>query len=272
LVRIRKEKELTQDQVAKDLEWSPSKLIRMEGGRSSITKVDLDALLAKYGVTSESQRERLQALNRGARERGWWNEYRADISPDYLAYVGYEAGAAVIRSYQAAAIPGLLQTPEYAEAVTVAFTVPRMVAPVVNLRIQRRKELALRSDPPRQYFVVDEAAIRRRVGINTDPLIMPNQLRYIADTAESNDRVTFRVIPFDAGEHGGMAGPFTLLEFDGGLSDILYLDAGRTAIAMITGDDPRGGEYRDVFESLVETALSADESVALIRQVAEEMS
>ena len=71
LVRLRKESGLTQEQVAADLEWSPSKLIRVEGGRSSITKVDLDALLTKYGVTSESTRERLQALNKGARERAW---------------------------------------------------------------------------------------------------------------------------------------------------------------------------------------------------------
>lgn len=64
LIRLRKENGLTQEQVADDLDWSPSKLIRVEGGRSSITKVDLDALLTKYRVTSEGQRERLQTLNR----------------------------------------------------------------------------------------------------------------------------------------------------------------------------------------------------------------
>jgi len=81
LVRLRRESGLTQEQVAATLEWSPSKLIRVEGGRSSITKVDLDALLTKYGVTSESTRERLQLLNRGPRERGWGDKYRDDVSP-----------------------------------------------------------------------------------------------------------------------------------------------------------------------------------------------
>src|SRR5579863_10085617 len=94
LVRLRKDSGLTQEQVAGALEWSPSKLIRVEGGRSSITKVDLEALLGEYGVTSESQRERLLSFNRGARERGWWDAYRDDIDPTYLTYVGYEAGAA----------------------------------------------------------------------------------------------------------------------------------------------------------------------------------
>ena len=67
LVHLRTKRGLTQQQVAAALEWSPSKLIRVEGGKSSITKVDLDALLTEYGVTSESHRERLQALNRRAR-------------------------------------------------------------------------------------------------------------------------------------------------------------------------------------------------------------
>src|SRR5215469_13583395 len=97
LTRLRKESGLTQEQVADALDWSPSKLIRVEGGRSSITKVDLDALLTQYGVSSESHRERLQALNRGSRERAWWTDYRDDLSATYLEYVGYEAGAAYIR-------------------------------------------------------------------------------------------------------------------------------------------------------------------------------
>jgi len=72
--------------------------------------VDLDALLTEYGVTSESQRDRLQALNRGAKEPGWWDAYKNDVSAEYLSYVGFEAGAAVIRQFQMGFIPGLLQT------------------------------------------------------------------------------------------------------------------------------------------------------------------
>src|ERR1700759_1950336 len=134
LVRVRRERGLTQQQVAVALEWSPSKLIRVEGGGSSITKVDLDALLTEYGVTSESHRERLQALNRGAKESGWWDRYRDDVSPTYLSYVGFEAGAAFIRQFQTGFIPALLQTPEYSEIVTIAGSVdPRKVRSIVEL-------------------------------------------------------------------------------------------------------------------------------------------
>jgi transcriptional regulator with XRE-family HTH domain len=273
LVRLRRENGLTQDQVASDLEWSPSKLIRIEGGRSSVTKVDLDALLTKYRVTSESTRERLQALNRGARERGWWDKYRDEISPNYLNYVGLEAGAAFIRQFQSVFVPGLLQTADYAEAVTVNSVDAVRVAAIVGLRLQRQTELAQRESRPRQYFVVDEAVIRRHIGISKDPAIMPAQLRSVADRAEQDDLVTLRVIPFGKGAHRGLYGPFTLLEFDGGLPDILYIDAGRAEFAnTVAGDDPRVVEYRDDFELLLEDALSASQSIELIRAAAEEMS
>jgi transcriptional regulator with XRE-family HTH domain len=272
LVRLRKESEQTQEQVAGELEWSPSKLIRVEGGRSSITKVDLDALLTRYGVTSESTRERLQALNRGAREHAWWDKYRDDVAEPYLRYVGFEAGASFIRQYESFFVPGTLQTPEYAEAVVVGPVPAVQIASIVGLRLQRQSELAQRSVPPRRYYVVDEAVIRRHVGISKDPAIMPNQLRSIADKAEADELVTVRVIPFGAGAHRGMLGPFTLLEFQGGLPDVLYIDVGRGEFAnMVQGGDVVS-DYRDDFESLLEDALSADKSIEFIRTVAEEMS
>lgn len=272
LVRLRKEQGLTQQQVAAAQEWSPSKLIRVEGGGSSITKVDLDALLTQYSVTSESHRERLHSLNRGAKERGWWDSYKDDASPEYLSYVGFEAGAAFIRQFQMGFIPGLLQTADYAEVVTPVGQIDSgKVDPLVRLRIQRQSELARRSVPPRLYFVMDEGVIRRHVGIKRNRTIMPNQLRSIAERAERDNRLTVRVIPFEAGAHPGLIDPFTLFEFEAGLPDILFLDANRSAV-MISGDDPRVAGYAEDFEELLEDALSAEESIKLMRSVAEDMS
>jgi transcriptional regulator with XRE-family HTH domain len=271
LIRLRKDSGLTQDQVAADLDWSPSKLIRVEGGRSSITKVDLDALLTKYGISSESHRERLQAMNRGARERAWWSAYRDELNPTYLDYVGYEAGASFIRQFHGGIVPGLLQTPDYAKVLAANSTDAVRVAPAVKLRLQRQAELARRSTPPRQYYVIDEAVIRRHVGIKLDPAIMPDQLTHIADRAQHEELLTIRVIPFAAGAHSGLAGPFTLLEFEGAMPDLLYLDSGREA-SLITGSDPRIGQYADDFEVLLESALPATESIELIRRAAEDLS
>src|SRR5579863_4168613 len=185
LVRLRRARGLTQQQVASSLDWSASKVIRIEGGNSSITMVDLGALLSQYGVRSAAERERLQTLNRGARKRGWWESYKDDVSPAYLNYIGLEAGAAFIRQFQIGFIPGLLQTREYARVVTAVGSVdPKKVDKFVELRLRRQQELAQRESRPRQYFVIDEAVVRRHVGIRTSRDIMPAQLRSIADRME----------------------------------------------------------------------------------------
>ena len=169
-------------------------------------------------------------------------------------------------------VPGLLQTEEYAKALTIRTAEAMNVNPVVKLRLQRQAELRKREIPPYQYYILDEAVIRRRVGIDTDPAIMPNQLRHIVGQAAGNDLMKVRVIPFNAGAHAGLSGAFTLLDFDGGLPDLLYLDTGRGELADITGDSPRVADYRDAFEALLVPALPEDESIDFIRQAAEEMS
>lgn len=273
LTRLRRASGFTQQQIASELQWSPSKLIRLEGGHSGITLVDLDALLAKYGITEKEELDRLHELHRSSREPAWWDDYRDSIAPTYLNYLGFEAGAASIRQLQIGFIPGLLQTAEYAEAVTVIGNVrPENVRKIAGLRLRRQAELAKRSARPRQIFVIDEGVIRRHVGIRKDRAIMPAQLRTIADRAERDELLTVRVVPFDAGEHPGLFGSFTLLEFEGGVADVLYLDSGRGLINMIDAGDPQMAEYADDFDELLDVALSGEKSIEFIRSVAQQMS
>jgi Domain of unknown function (DUF5753) len=135
----------------------------------------------------------------------------------------------------------------------------RPTADHVGLRLQRQAEVARREPRPRRNYVIDEAVIHRRIGIANDLAIMPDLLRDIADKAEQDDLITVRVIPFFAGAHRGLSGPFTLLEFDGGLPDVLYIDAGRREFAsMVIGNEPQVAEYRDDFELLLEDPMSAE--------------
>ncbi len=271
LLRLRKERALTQEEVAADLDWSPSKLIRIEGGHSQITKVDLDALLSLYGVTSKADRNRLQELNRKARSRGWWAAYRGEVPSEYLKYVGYEAGASSIRQFPGGVIPGLLQTREYAEALTKGAVETDQVDPVVDLRMRRQAELAQREPPPRRTYVLDEAVIRRRVGGGSDRSIMPAQLRFIVDRAAQDKNTTIRLVPFDAGALPVLSGPFTLLEFAGNVPDRVYRDPGQGELANTQTDEETVSEYARDFANLLDLALTEDESIEFIRKVAEDM-
>jgi transcriptional regulator with XRE-family HTH domain len=89
LRRLREDRQLTQRQAADCLEWSMSKLVRIEAGSVSVSRADLNALLDCYKVTSQSERERLHALN--PRRESWWQEYQYQISHSFAEYLGFES-------------------------------------------------------------------------------------------------------------------------------------------------------------------------------------
>jgi transcriptional regulator with XRE-family HTH domain len=272
LRRIRKDAGLTQEQVAAAIEWSLSKLIRIEGGGVSISISDLKSLLTLYRITDEDHVEELVALARAARQRSWFTAFRDITSPQYVTFVGYEAAASIIRQFEPTLIPGQLQTEEYARAVTLEYAADR-VDKLVEIRIRRQELL----EEPRRlfFFILDEAAIRRQVGAPTNPGIMRRQLRKLIETARQPN-ITIEIVPFSAGVHPGMKGSFTVLEFAGDDEDILYLEnargGGSNPSALLTGEDPQILQHRVAFERLREQSLGPKKSIELIAEVAESMT
>jgi transcriptional regulator with XRE-family HTH domain len=272
LRRIRKDTGMTQEQAAAAMEWSLSKLIRIEGGGVSISVSDLRSLLAMYQITDESYVDELVALARAARQRSWLTAFRDVTSSQYVTFVGYEAAASIIRQFEPTLIPGQLQTEEYARAVTLEYA-PDRVDQLVEIRIRRQELL---EDPKRLFFfILDEAVIRREVGAPTNPGIMRRQLRKLLEIARQPN-VTIEVVPFSAGVHSGMKGPFTVLEFPGEDEDILYLEnpggGASNPSALLTGEDPQILTQRVAFERLREQSLGPKKSIELIGQVAEGMT
>ncbi|QFY12912.1 helix-turn-helix domain-containing protein [Nonomuraea phyllanthi] len=269
LAELRRRCGLTQDEVARSLEWHTSKLIRIEGGRTNVSKVDLDALARLYGVTDPATIEQLRLLNQGARAKAWWSDFRKDVSDAYLAYIGFEAGASTVRQFQPLTVPGLLQTEAYAETLAHGGTDMSVLQQLVRLRMRRQQTLKQRSAPPREIFVLDEAVIRRHVGIRRNPAIMPTQLRHMVAVARETEYITIQVVPFDAGSHVGMLrGAFTLLEFEGGLGEVLHLENGDLH-ETLSGEDPRISDVRADFEAIIEEALDPAESLMLIAEAAD---
>jgi transcriptional regulator with XRE-family HTH domain len=274
LQRIRREAGKTQEEVARALDWSPSKLIRIEGGTVGISTTDLQALLRYCGVTDEGQVQHLAGLARGARTRGWWDPYRDDLNDTaYSTYIGYEAGASIIRSFSPLLVPGLLQTEEYARSLTIEFVPSAPVAEaVIEVRLLRQDRMFNREDPPQQHYVLDEAVVRRRVGGQVDPGIMPRQLKNMVEFAK-RPYVTVEVIPFEKGAHFGMRGDFILLSFDDGPEGVLYLESARARGGDLTvAESDEVAAYLEAFEHLRQLALPGDESAAFIQEIADQMA
>src|SRR5690606_34645530 len=105
---------------------------------------------------------------------------------------------------------GMLQTEEYARALMLSCGYSREEAePFVAVRMSRQQVLD-RKDAPEFTAVVDEAALHRCVG---GPEVMAAQLHRLL-AGHHRPRCSVRVIPFDAGGHAGMDGPFTILSYE----------------------------------------------------------
>jgi transcriptional regulator with XRE-family HTH domain len=273
LQRVRRNAGKTQEEVARALEWSPSKLIRIEGGNVGISITDLQALLRYCDVTEEARVQELSILARGARARGWWDPYKDDLNaPAYSAYIGYEGGASIIRHSSPLFIPGLLQTEEYARALTIE-CVPddATLNAVVEVRLLRQDKLFNQEEPPEQHYVLDEATIRRKVGGRHDSEIMPRQLDNLLDLA-ARPYMTVELIPFEKGAHFGTLGEFVLLGFQHGPEGVLFLEGGGARRGDLTvAESDLIAAYLEGFERLRKIALSAEESADFIREVADEM-
>jgi transcriptional regulator with XRE-family HTH domain len=249
----------TQREAARELDWSMSKLVRIEAGSVGVSITDLRAMLALYGVEDADRVNELVGMTRASKERPWFSKFENVLSPAFAQYLGYEGSASVIRGFQPLTIPGVLQTDDYARAVIEASRVDE-IDERVELRTTRQ-ELLERPDRPEIYYILDEAALHRNVG---GAAVMRSQLRHLRDLAKE-PRLSVRIIPFSAGAHTSMKGSFTILEFADWDEDVLYLE---TAGGSVTSreDQKSIADYRENFELLTEMALEDEDSVALIEE------
>jgi transcriptional regulator with XRE-family HTH domain len=269
LRRARLDARLTQEQVAAAMDWSLSKLIRIENGTVGISMNDLKAILAHYKITDEGRTAELITLSRGARERSWWSDYR-DLPPRLVQLIEYESASFIIRNFQPMLIPGLLQTEEYATTMIQNLgpqSTAYEVSTAVELRMKRQQLLQQR-EMPLMFFIMDEAAVRRLVGGQE---AMRRQIQRLLDESDK-PAVTIEVVPFSAGAHPGMQGPFMLFEFpDAADDDALYLEG--PSESRWNRDDPEEiSSFRERFEVLRELSLGPQGSVDLLRRVLAELT
>jgi transcriptional regulator with XRE-family HTH domain len=214
----------TQKDVAAELYWSPSKLLRIESGSVAISMTDLKALLDLYEIKDSAKREELISIARIGRYQPW-SRYRDVLSPEFMNFLGYESAASIIRQFEPRMVPALLQTHEYARHTIRAFS-PRddPVTAIENriaARLERQQLLFDREDAPLMSFILDEGVLRRRVG-SVDCMIA--QIEHLKSIARLPN-VTLRVLPFSVGEHPAMLGGFVLLEFANlADDDLLYIE------------------------------------------------
>jgi len=264
LRRARNEAGLTQEHVAEAMEWSLSKIIRIENGTNSISTNDLKVLVQYYGITDERRIAELLSLGRASRERSWWSTYPG-ISKTLAQLIEYENAAHVSRSYEELVIPGLLQTVDYMRASTRQLA-PDMTASQVDIEVEirlKRQELLKRAEPPLLFFVLNEQVIRRIVGGKD---VMHRQVQQLIDASDMPN-VTVEVVPFTAGLVPGLQAPFVIHEFlDAADDEVLYLESSR-GDRLPDADTDEVLKYREDFERLRRASLGPQGTIDFLHEV-----
>jgi transcriptional regulator with XRE-family HTH domain len=239
----------TQQTAARALDWSPSKIIRIESGAVGITPTDTRALLDLYGVRDPERIAELVELARGSKKQSW-RQYSDVYSAASLTLFSNEAAAQAMFKYEPTVIPGLLQTEEYARALLTGLNRSSdKIERMVRARLERQ-ELLDHDSPPGLHFIIGEAAVSRPVGGRG---VMANQLQFLKDVARRPE-AQLQILPLSVGAHPSMGVAFTILQFaDITLDDLLYLE---TAIGESTfRDDPELiADYRQDFLALQDLA------------------
>jgi transcriptional regulator with XRE-family HTH domain len=267
LRRLREDAGMTTERAAASIRGSHSKISRMEHGRVGFKERDIGDLLTLYGVGPGDEREALLGLAREANTPGWWQGY-ADILPHWVEpYFGLEAAAAYIREYELQFVPGLLQIEEYARAVIRLGNLPSEdeVLRRAQARIARQ-EILDRDTPPKLWAVLDEGALRRVIGGRD---IMKAQLRHLIEMCD-HPAVTLQILPFAAGAHRAMGGPFTILRYtEPDLRDVVFIE--QLTSALYLDKQTEVDAYLEVIEEVCLQAEASAKTPGILQAVLDAM-
>ncbi len=267
LKTMREAAKITQIQIADVLGCSESKIYKIESGDVGINRGDLLVMLDRYHLTDEQQRETAFDLQKQGKQRGWWAKY-GTIPNNYSMYVGLEGAATEVRNFELAVVPGLLQTEDYARAITTAAfpDQPDEAERRVDLRMAR--QVCLTEDPPLRFWgIVDEGVLHRRTGGED---VMRAQLRHLVDLSR-RPNITLQVLPYSEGWHPGTTGSFHILEFPEAVhSPVAYIESQAGDVYLEREDDLR--RVTLTYTHLQTAALSQAKSRDLIAAIARDLA
>ncbi|MEU9886653.1 helix-turn-helix transcriptional regulator [Sphaerisporangium sp. NPDC051011] len=267
LRELRETAKLTLREAGDYVQRDQAALSRWEQGLTPARAPDVLALLNLYGVDDPDLRDGLEKLSREIWRKGWWDDYARETSGRVIDHAWLESRAEILYSFDVLVIPGLLQTPEYAEAVIRAANPSANDAYVtrwVDFRMTRQQVLH-RDDPLRLIVVLDEALLHRTVG---GPSVMRAQLQRLAELG-NRPNITIRVLPFSAGAHASPRGAFMLFGMPSPFPDVGYAET-RAGGIYVEADDVVS--FANAYDRLERAALTPDGSKALIIATAERTS
>ncbi|GAA3974348.1 helix-turn-helix domain-containing protein [Thermobifida alba] len=258
LKRLRAEAKLSQEQVADEMGWDVSKLYRIENGRFVRLNTESVAGLCRLYGADDSLREELVAIAKAARKhKPWWFQYE-EVAGN--AFYGLENEATKIQEYAVGLIPGLLQHPDYIEALMSRGLLknPEQQRKRLDARRQRQTNVLERDNPPQMWSIIDESALRCLVGGRQ---VMRVQLEHLLELV-NRPNLDIQVLPLSR----GMTQPynFTLMSL-GENERVGYIDVPPNG-HFFEGSDEVADHTRR-FELIQAAALPLSETPTFLHRV-----
>ncbi|MFJ1460058.1 helix-turn-helix domain-containing protein [Nocardia sp. N2S4-5] len=270
----REECGLTLQQAGALIQRSASTLQRIEKGMvANLREVDIEALCKLYGF-DEEHTAAMKALAEQGTEESWWCEYGDVIPANFDFYVGLEAAAQQLITYEPELVPGLLQTPSYASALMHAShpeDSQEEHARRLQLRMRRQTRITRKHEPATLDVILRESVLHGMVG---GPKVMAAQLKHLADIG-TRSNINVQILPFSVGFPLGEAvGPFVIMEFgqhrNGQMIEppVVYTECFTGGLYLTKPEAVR--RYHQTYRDLRRSALDADASRARLRKMAKE--
>ncbi|WP_262700829.1 MULTISPECIES: helix-turn-helix domain-containing protein [Streptomyces] len=265
---LREKAGLSFEQAGRALDVTHATIRRMEKAEVGLKLPYVEKLLRTYGVTDPEEVEGFLSLAREANKAGWWHRFR-DVLPEWFnTFVSLEVEANLIRAYEPHYIPGLLQTEGYARAVLRAGMPHAPESEIernVALRMERQALLA-RDNPPMLWVVMDETVVRRPIG---GAETMRAQITRLIEEAEA-PHIRLQIMPFDAGPHPAMYGPFHIFRFPiPELPDIAYTETLVSGSYFDQRDDVSA--FLEALDRMCAQAAPAQTTQAILSRIRKEI-
>jgi transcriptional regulator with XRE-family HTH domain len=263
LRRLRQRHRVTLEEVARVLEISPATISRLENGQGAVRLVNVRALAELYRVADTYEGEALLSLVSTAHSKSWWDDYRADVTPETAVLFGYESGANSWRMYGSFAVPGVLQTPAYVLALArsnLSSLTEAEASRACDLSRARQGVLMHRttSGALQLNVVLHEACLRQLHG---SPGASHDQLTTLRDLSKV-ENVDLRILPEKACVHVAMTSPWHHFSFAGDFGPVVVVE---TPAGVQFVEDRHGTRrFDEWFASLTSLSYDQEESADLI--------
>ncbi len=252
----------TQQAVAVSMDWSVSKLIRIENATVHISTSDLKGLLAEYGVVGD-EAGTLVAEAKASRQAPWYVAHGDAVPALLRRAIAYESAAKSIYQYQLQVVPGLVQTEAYARAMLALFVPRERLDTAVAVRLERQRRL-LDEDPPNVGLLLDESVLLRVIGGDA---VQREQLEHLMELAEQ-PWMTLSVVPLARGGHAGVEGSFTVMDLDPvvEMATVLEIENEHGEDYLSSRDDELIQRYWTRYEDIAALSDTGEAAVAMLRR------